>query len=246
MSLKLKDIKEFCGHTFKCMDGTYSLYGDTIDQYQGNVRLDNGKFFYTGLPDCNNVRFKTIAELDMLIQQYLTDCEERWIDCRAYDHMTNKQCHVRYALSYLAKKLGWSAVPLNEGEGYRVGALSMGTEVLRVQEVNELNEQDACCFAIGLGKYNGIYSSDFTDYCEAMDWLKSKISLIMTCAGIEILNQALNPHMRSDSFDDTIVNHLSFTGGLPDVQKFSLRDTLIPIMEKQLAILKNAKPVNNN
>ena len=159
MSLKLDDIKKLCGHTFKCMDGTYSLYGDTIDQYQGNVRLDKGKFFYTGLPDCTNVQFKTIAELDALIKQYLNDCEERWIDCRAYDHMTNKQCHARYALYYLAKKLGWKVVSFNKGEGYRVGAISMGTEVLRVQEIIEHQEQDACRFAIGLGKYNGIYSS---------------------------------------------------------------------------------------
>ena len=49
MSLKLDDIKKLCGHTFKCMDGTYSLYGDTIDQYQGNVRLDKGKFFLYGV-----------------------------------------------------------------------------------------------------------------------------------------------------------------------------------------------------
>lgn len=216
---------------------TFRIYDTTVNNYRGVMRFDGTDYFYIGFPDREETKVKRLKELKALVEQFVKECEEKWIDPRGLDMSFNGIFRAEMALHYIAERFGAKKPNIKSGFDYEFGSQSFNTKVLSISS-ERCREDETVIFRLFFNDSASARSPKMSSYQDALAWLRTTLSPILIMTGSELLIKGLDGQQDGDIMVDTPIEKLLDIENGFKIESYSLKDKLIKILEHQLKILK--------
>ena len=225
--MTLKEIKSVYSLIKSFTNNQYLIY-DKCD-YIGYLTKEKSSFYFNGLPTDDPILVRDIDDLKDAIKQFIQKCKDNWIRPDAYSPLFNKEYSAQMALSTFINKMGFKPVR-TYSDVYSIAIDAFNTSAATIK-----------CTKNVINVYFGEWSTsspEFTDYIEALSWIKAIVSKIMLIVGTEFITSVSTNNLMNESMTETTMNAVKFSNNGISCVEASLNDYLIELLEHQIELLK--------